>query len=419
MHEILLSGSVGSAKSILLAHAAIKHCLRYTRARVLVGRRSTTDLRLTIWKKILDHLEGSMTEGVDYFVNLTRLEITFSNRSEIICRSWADGQYLKLRSLELSAAIIDEIVENSDDEKQAYDEIRMRVGRLPHIHENWILSATNPGAPDSWVYKHLVLPNLGADSHPTRHVYYSVTTDNPYLPPQYIAQLKADLDPRMARRMIYGEWLEIAGDVIYYAYSQENRIREKYTPNPRYPITLTWDFNIGEDKPMSAVALQYIDDTFHIFSEAIIDGGRTADTLEDFDHKGILSKNFKYKVCGDASGKHRDTRQGRSDYDIIISELSKRGLDFDFCVLPSNPSIRNRHNKVNAYCLNSDGRRRIRVYDGAETVDEALRLTKLKSTTGYIEDDSKRFQHCGTAVGYALFYEILIKERKPQGTIIL
>ena len=157
-HEFLPSGSVGSAKSILLAHAVVSHCLRNAKSRVLVGRYSLPDLRLTIWRKILEHLEGM---DLDYNLNLSRLEIRFPNGSEIICRSWADGNYTRMRSLELSAAVIEELTEqDGDDGLEIYNEIKMRVGRLPYIKENWIMSATNPGAPSHWAYKYFIQTRL-------------------------------------------------------------------------------------------------------------------------------------------------------------------------------------------------------------------------------------------------------------------
>lgn len=409
---MLLSGSVGSSKSLLLAHAAVRHCITHERARVLIGRRAMPDLRSTIWTKIIEHLDGGLVRGQDYELNLSRLSIKFCNGSEIMSRSWADGQYLKLRSLELSAAIVEELTENdTDEEKQAYDEIRMRVGRLPHIKQNWIMSATNPGPPSHWAYKYFILPK----DHPTRHVFYSITTDNPYLPPQYIEQLKRDLDPKMARRMLFGEWLEIASEVIYYAYDTAAQFKGEYVVNPAYPVVLSWDFNLAEGKPMSMCCMQYIDDVFHVFDEVIIDGGRTADTVEELE----LDPKLQYIVCGDAAGKHRDTRGQRTDWDIIMHELKNRNLQVDFLVPPSNPGVRNRHNRVNAYCKNVDGQVRLFVYQKAPTVDEGLRLVKLKSGSNYVEDDSKRWQHVTTALGYAIYMITLTKDRQKQGTIQL
>jgi len=146
-HEILLSGSVGSAKSTLLAHIVLTHCLMNSGARFLIGRLSMPALKATLLNKILEHMSDDLVQGVDYEVNITTATIRFSNGSEIISRSWSDKKYFKVRSLELSGAAIEESSENQTDE--FYTEIKMRVGRLPYIKENIIIHATNPGSPSS------------------------------------------------------------------------------------------------------------------------------------------------------------------------------------------------------------------------------------------------------------------------------
>lgn len=180
--EILLSGSVGSAKSIIAAHLAVMHCLTYPRARLMLGRKALPDLKDTIFQKILEHLEGTvmangkpLKEGVHYKPIHNIAMIKFINGSQIISRSWSDNKFKKLRSLELSAAIFEELTENEIEHKPAYTETTMRVGRLPHVKENWIINCTNPDAPGHWVYEHFI-----AKKDPTRKVFYSVTKDNPF-----------------------------------------------------------------------------------------------------------------------------------------------------------------------------------------------------------------------------------------------
>jgi len=251
-------------------------------------------------------------------------------------------------------------------------------------------------------------------------VYYSITEDNPFLPREYIDGIRNNVDPKMARRMLRGEWIEIAGEYVYYEYDRQFNFRDfEYIINPAYPIILTWDFNIGEGKPMSMACMQFINDEFHIFNEVVIDGARTADTIEELDSKGLLKTDYTFQICGDASGKHRDTRSSRSDYDIIVHELSKRGLRFEYCVPISNPPIRKRHNRVNAYLCNDLGVRRTFVYGNCKKSDEGLRLVKLKKGATLIEDDSKDYQHVTTAIGYAIITITERSNRPKQRTEIL
>lgn len=259
-------------------------------------------------------------------------------------------------------------------------------------------------------------------AHPTRRVFYSNTEENPFLDPAYIAQLKVDLSPREADRYIRGRWVEIRSEFIYFEYDSKEQYRAAvdYQVVPNSPVHLTFDFNIGLGKPMSCALFQYIGDDFHVFAESVIEGARTADLIEDLDARGLLVRGERrYEINGDAAGKHRDTRSSRSDYDIIQQELAGRGIKFEYNVPLANPPIRTRHNRVNAYCKNDNGKRRLFIYKGCKVTDEGMRLTSLKKGAGYVEDDSKAFQHITTAIGYGIVTTLQRQTSKRQGTVQL
>ena len=405
-HEVLLSGSVGSAKSELMAHIVVTHCLMYPGAIACLGRKTMPDLKDTIYSKILSHISEDLVEGKHYESNQTRASIQFFNGSKIISRSWADKKYMKSRSLEISLLCIEELVET--EEVDAYEELFMRVGRIQNVPEALVICATNPGSPtDNW-YKRFFI-----EKKDTRHVYFSNTKDNPFLPKSYIRTLEENLDPKLARRMLYGEWLDLRTDVIYHQYSEETHYkREKYKVQSNTPVHLSFDFNIGEGKPMSAVFFQYSHDTFHFYDECIVQGADTALLMEEMAARGLFDENNIYVVHGDATGKSRSSKSLKSDYQIIKEFFekyrNKRGMKVQvtYEVPTENPPIRTRHNVVNTYMRNSSGRVRLFVYQDAKTLNEGFRLTKLKPGGKYIEDDSKFFQHCTTAAGYGIVASI-------------
>lgn len=402
LHEVLLSGAVGSAKSTVAAHLIVTHCMDNDGARVALCRRSLPDIKRTIFGKCLEHIANDLIEGEDYWVNNTQGIIKFRNGSEIISVSWADKRYMKVRSLDLSAACVEEIVESSGDDLQAYTEIKMRVGRLPHIKEKWIISCTNPSNPSSFWYKYFFI-----DKKPTRHVMLSRTEDNPFLPDSYVRQLRQDLDPKMAMRMLDGLWIEIGQEVIYYAYNSEKQyLKTPYTVNEYAPITLSFDFNIGVGKPMSSCAYQHIGDQFHVFKQVVVHGARTLDIMEEYFNAGMFKPGRRIIIHGDATGKARHTNSIHSDYDIITNYLRNiNGITYEMQVPLANPPIRSRHNRVNAYCMNALGKTRLWIYEGCDKVDEALRLTQFKKGADLVEDDTKDYQHIGTALGYGIFYD--------------
>lgn len=398
--EILLSGSYGSSKSILMAHIAVTHCLFYPGARVLIGRRSRPDLKRTIFKEILDHIEPDLKEDRDYVVNNTSHSIYFRNHSEIISVSWADKRYTKVRSLKLSGIVIEELTENDDEAMHLYMEAFARLRRIPDIPENFTICATNPGSPASIWHKYFIQKQTEY-----RKTFYSLTAENPFLDPQYIEGLRQNLDPKAARRYLYGEWIELNDESIYYQYQRDIHFKPfSYQVDPFLPVHINWDFNIGLGKPLSACLFQVKDGHVHVFSEVILDQARTSESCEEMLNRGFLNQKTIYCLHGDAAGNARSTKSTQSDWEIIRKFFDNQNLNYRFEVPQSNPPIRKRHNTVNAYCKNDLGQVRISVYKDAPTVDEALRLTMLKKGSQYLEDDSKRFQHVGTALGYGLVW---------------
>jgi hypothetical protein len=93
-HEVLLSGSVGSAKTLLLAHLAVTHALMYPGAHVGLGRRTKPELKETLVHIILEHFQGIMDPGF----NKTTAKFKLPNGSRITSFSWADGSYKKFLS---------------------------------------------------------------------------------------------------------------------------------------------------------------------------------------------------------------------------------------------------------------------------------------------------------------------------------
>lgn len=401
VHEVMLSGSVGSAKSLTLAHIITTHCIGYPNSRFGIGRLALPQLKATLCLKIREHLHDS---GVDYKYNESTGSFKFANGSSIPALSWSDNNMAKLGSYEFSGFAVEELTETKTPD--AYNTLKQRVGRLPHVPEQLLISATNPDSPSHWAYKRII-----EKSHDTDliNVYYSNTEENPYLPPTYVENLKATLDERMVRRMVYGEWIEITTDVVYYSYDkQKNFINQSYQVNPQYPVIVSWDFNIGLNKPLSAVFMQYMQGSFHIFNEVVVEGQRTEDSCEEMLERGLLDHPTKYIIHGDATGRHRDTRSKTSDWDIIdnffANNKTTNGMRINYSIdVPrSNPPVRTRHNLVNGKLKNANGDINMYVYKDAPTVDEGLRLTKLKTGAQYLEDDSDRFQHITTAVGYAV-----------------
>ncbi|MEE8113451.1 MAG: phage terminase large subunit, partial [Nitrososphaerales archaeon] len=411
-HELLLSGSVGSAKSLTLAHLIVTHCILYPGAAVGLGRLALPRLKETLCQKIREHL-FEVGGGLTYKYNGTTGALEFNNGSRCIPFSWADKNYMKFRSYELSAMAIEELSENKGDHWNAYLEAYSRVGRLTHVPEKWVISASNPDSPTHPAYKHFMKTDVQ-----TRHVYYSLTSENPFLPKSYIGNLLSLYDERMARRMIYGEWIEIDDEVVYYTYRHEQNYRDySYQVNPNVPVCVAFDFNIALGKPLSIAFCQHMRGQTHVFNEIVIEGLRTREALREAKEKGLFKRGQLYKIDGDATGRHRDTRNNMSDYDIIEEFMTNEKLMYDMNVSRSNPPVKERHNLVNGRIKNAKGEINLYVYKDAPMADEGFRLTALKSGASYTEDDSKPYQHITTAIGYSVCEDINVGDYEPAELI--
>jgi hypothetical protein len=424
--EVLLSGALGSAKSILLAHIIVTHCLMYKRARACIARRAMPDLKDTLFNDILEHLGETLVEGRDYRVNKAK-GIVFANGSEIIMKSWADRKAKKARSMKISLLAVEELTENDEQDKMAVMELRQRLGRLSHVPEQLFISATNPDEPSHWAYQYFIVP---ATKNPTgsKRVFYSVTQDNPFLPELYWRQLLEELDSKMADRMIRGRWISILGETVYHSYDLKLHEPEyEYAVNPAYPIVVSFDFNIGAGKPLSCTFSQYAPGKNgrmqkHFFAEVVIEGARTQSVLEEAWNRGLFKTPVMYYIRGDASGKHGDTRMNLDDY-LLIDDWLKRKQREDGSFLMflrevplSNPPLRSRHNIANAWLLNDLGEVRVLVYPKCRVLREGFKLNKLKKGADYLEDDSKFYQHVTTAATYDIYFEAM-KARRGRSTV--
>lgn len=411
-HEILLSGSVGSSKTTLMSHILATHAIENPMAQVMIGREALPDLRDTLYKTILEQFDGL---GVMQKSSDRECYIRLINGSEIFARTWHDKRFKKFRSLALSAVGIEELTENRD--QVFYDEIKMRVGRCPHVREKIIVCATNPDSPQHWAHKYFI---QGSKENQKIHVYYSRTYENPFLDKTYIEGIRETLDAKMCQRMLEGKWLAIETDIVYYAYSPDWNTVEGYKINPHLPLMLTFDFNIAMGKPMSAAACQYVGGRFYFFREFVVEGARTADLMEEMED--LLSIRFpEVIVFGDETGKNRDTRSIRSDYDIIMTHLKnhKTGHRARLLLPSKNPPIRARHNCVNGALKNDLGQTTLFIDSKCKVAHEGMALTSLKKGGDYIEDDSKSYQHITTAIGYLVHYVRTYGTESRSGTIRL
>lgn len=424
---VLLSGTVGSAKSCLGAFLGVKHAVTTPNTNILLGRLALPDLKKTLFTEVLTMLAGTFKEGRDFWANRTTAAISLANGTNFIPATWVDKRYKsKFRSLHLSMAIIEEIVESDWNYWGFWDELISRLGRVPHVKNNLLIAMTNPDEPSHPVYEfwqrncHKKYKGYWTNER-DRHIYYSKIKDNIYLPDFYEPSLRDKMDAQMAERMLDGKWIYIGRDKCYYAYNPDIHVAKKLEIDQSLGLRLCFDFNISKDKPMSSCIMQFdpkSKDTepqnrrYKILDEVCVEGMRTLNIMEAWADKGYfdLPHNPKIFIHGDASGNHRHTSALRTDYEIIDHFLQNYDRSDNMKIKTSvdiqrkNPALRERHNVVNGNLKNVEGLVRVAIHKRCTNVCEGLLSTKLKDVESYIEDQSTKGQDMSSALSYGIWY---------------
>ncbi|KKM54501.1 hypothetical protein LCGC14_1553330 [marine sediment metagenome] len=294
----LFSGAFGAGKSIALCAKGLKLSLDYPGNFGLIARKVRATLPQTTLKTFFEKVcpreliaDYNKSEGL----------VKLTNGSSIYFCGLDDP--LKLGSLELGWAGIDEAIETVEDDWRML-EGRLRLPGVPHQ----IFAATNPGPPSHYLYRLFFDEKRG-------EVYQASALDNPELPQDYRDRL-LEFEGIYRDRYVYGLWKGLEGLV----YSTFN---EKQCLIPRFEIDKSWLVDTGHDFGISnPCALFYAENPgtgdFFAFAEYVPGGGKSIyDNVQAF--KEITAgRNVVKRVGG--SHEEGEIRQGYAAQGWPITE---------------------------------------------------------------------------------------------------
>lgn len=203
-HEVYM-GSAGSGKSYFIAQKIILRCLR-EKITVLVCRRYATTLRNTCFKLFKQILSKWKLTPTLVKVNESDFRIRFPNGSEIIMTG-LDEETKLLSLADISCVWIEEVFEV---EKSKVEQLNLRMRGMAQNQQ--IIMSFNPISKHHWLY------NYCEENPPSSFRYlHSTYKDNPFLSPEYIAELEEmrTRNPQKARIYCDGEWGIDSDGLIY------------------------------------------------------------------------------------------------------------------------------------------------------------------------------------------------------------
>lgn len=218
-------GGFGSGKTYSGCNEALQMALQYPRNFGLIGARTYTMLRDTTRKTFLE----VCPEGVIRKFNKGENFIQFMNGSEIIFRHLEEPD--KLKSLNLGFFYIDEA---SDVHEDVFHQLQGRL-RLATVARRCGFVTSNPKGKD-WLYRKFKLPHLKlmeaiekyritndpadrelvikwAKMARKYHLVQAPSTENTYLPEEYVENLLESVSDEYAARYISGEFCAFEGMV--------------------------------------------------------------------------------------------------------------------------------------------------------------------------------------------------------------
>lgn len=162
----------------------------------------------------------------------------------------------------------------------------------------------------------------------------AATYSNPYLPPDYIDQIKANYDPVLVDLYLNGEFVSLSRNKVYYCFDRKRHHTDRVLLDTDTVIYAGVDFNVGG----CCVTIAVIDSGFPVF----VDEFTAHDTYDITIKLAQRYKGRKVILHPDASGAKSTTNASQSD----IAILSQAG--YHVVAPPSNPPVRDRINAVNS-----------------------------------------------------------------------
>lgn len=202
----LFGGAIGGGKTVWLCAEAIYLSLAYPGNRILMCRKHLTDFKNSTLVTLFRLLPPELIREH----NKAECRITLINNSVILYMGLGNAEEVeKLRSLEISSAMLDEATEVPYEGflmlQQRVNRWTLQDGTRP---PEYILLASNPD--DGWVKEKFI------DAPAEQFAFIqSLPTDNPHLAEDYIPNLRKTYPEEWVNRFLDGDWNALTtGDKI-------------------------------------------------------------------------------------------------------------------------------------------------------------------------------------------------------------
>jgi hypothetical protein len=155
--------------------------------------------------------------------------------------------------------------------------------------------------------------------------------------------------------------------------------------------------------PLSSAVGVNRDDSLYLLDEIVLTSAVSKQSAMEFVEKYKDHSNKHVLIYGDPAGQAGEKHGHASDYTDIEGVLKSNGWKYTRKVKPAHPAIKDRQNAVRTKIKTADGLRSLYVNPvTAKWCDKGLATVQLQKGSTFQEDQTNKYQHITTAIGYCI-----------------
>lgn len=345
-------GGVGSGKSVPLATVGIRESLTFPGNQGMFVRRTLQELMETTHVTFLEEcpqefiIRKSRDEsgGMNYWVRPLQWDGKEQSLSLVQFRSATHGGRQdpdKFKSINLGWVCFEEI---SELEESVF---LMMLSRLRRANSRrCAAAATNPPNPEHWLEKYFDLKRHGKGKKAGYYSIQSKTTDNPYLPADYVQKLLDQWPASWVHRYIEGNvGFLLEGDPVFEQLFRQSEHVRPLDADKRYKLVRSWDIGYGRTPAVSWH--QFVPQAngkmrWHVLDELM---WSNPPSLAEFYTKALLRQqeifglNWGTLDAYDPAGTAKDVQTNKSALDVLREVVAQHGISSDF--IAATDKVRN------------------------------------------------------------------------------
>lgn len=295
-----------------------------------------------------------------------------------------------------TGGVIDEIADVKGDAWEA--NIRPALDTFNPSRPNYRAWCWLIGVPDGLNHYYDMAQYAESANDPDWKVFHWKSAE--ILPAETIAAAKRQMSAKQYKQE-YEASFEGATGRIYEDYSKENHTNARIEPHEE----LMWMHDQNYTPLSSAIGVRRGDDLY-LLDEIVLTSAVSKQSAIEFVEKYKNHQNRHVLIYGDPAGQAGEKHGHASDYTDIESVLAANYWTFTRKVKAAHPAIKDRQNAVRSKICTADGVRTLYVNPvTAKWCDKGLATVQLKEGSTFQEDQSNKYQHITTAIGYCVDFE--------------